>query len=131
MTLEELEGTLPNGFHDAILHRISWSLETAELVLELSIYTGDPEGASRHARERYRRASIRIERGRLLEIEPPRSAGETSEVTIDAGAGRIPDATRDSGVPVEKGAFLYWIFVNEWNSFLQLSGIRADVTWID
>lgn len=32
--------------------------------------------------------------------------------------------------PLEPGAFLYWLFVDEWNGFIRFAGLAASLEWL-
>jgi hypothetical protein len=52
----------------------------------------------------------------------------TGELIIDGGPGQ-PSTAPVSIAPLGAGSFLYWLFVNEWNSFVRFAGRDATLEW--
>lgn len=68
MTLEELSRSLPNGLHDAELHRVTIDYATRSVQLVLKAWVGRPE-----KREVYRPAINQSHRATLLDRRAARS----------------------------------------------------------
>jgi hypothetical protein len=72
MTLQEVENTVLNGFHDSRLKRIVIDYERAGVRLDISLSVGDPAGGPEQ-HDLYRDASISISGLVFLSIQPPAS----------------------------------------------------------
>lgn len=58
MTISELESSLPNGFHDALLRSYEIDSDSKTATLELDIWVGDMNSESK--RESYRSGTLRM-----------------------------------------------------------------------
>ncbi len=126
MNIFQLDQTLPNGFHDAVLSEltISWVARIARLKLE--VWVGDMAGPAT-LRESYRPAELILCGVEYFLIDPPDPAypyRRLGPVTIDLAAAddslMLPSG---SGVP-----FRFW--VGQWNSFLKVSASEAELRWL-
>ena len=70
MTFEEVAGSLPNGLHDAELHRFDMHYVQRKLQFDLTVWIGDMDDPRN--REAYRPARLTCEDGAFLVIEPQR-----------------------------------------------------------
>lgn len=132
MHLADLEKTLPNGFHDAVLQAIDIDYASRCARFRLRLLTGSPEAATESGRESRSSAVLTLRNVLYLVIEPPRQqlseAGK--ELWIDAGpAGAESAAAPAPGQSLPPHAFAYWIFVHEWNSFIHFAATNAELTW--
>src|SRR5688500_2720665 len=134
MTIEELERSLPSGFHDALIHRLSVDYVARTAALEVDIDVGDPEAAECAERERKRRACVTLEGLIFLVVESPDSAypygagkplwGDTAPIVRDSpGVPRLP--------ALPAGAFEFCVFVNQWNAFMYLAGTHVSLEWAE
>src|ERR1043165_2312068 len=78
MTLDELERTMPNGFHDAWIRRIEIDYRAQRVSMLASLLVGVPDDPPEQ-RSRYRDAEVIIEGVQFLVIEPPKP-GRLGEV---------------------------------------------------
>jgi hypothetical protein len=133
MTLEEIENETPNGLHDAELRsiRIDYSSRTA--LLGVNLHVGLPSDASDSAREAYRAAEIVISGLVFVAIDPPAS-DRLSQVEgglwIDAGPGTRETLNPDALKALPADAFVHWIYVREWNSFIHIVARSASLNWL-
>ena len=82
-------------------------------------------------REIYRLGRVTISGLAFLIIDNP-SHGQgpfTGELIIDGGPGQ--PSTSAAAIPsLPTGSFLYWLFVEQWNSFIRFAGSAASLAWI-
>src|SRR5262245_45007542 len=109
MNLQQLEETLPNGFHDARLLRISARFDRAELQLDLDLSVGDPDAPSPDERDAYTRAVLQLSGLAAISIDPPRhiQVDAISPLNIDAGCGS-PPGHHDPFPRIPAGCFKHW-----------------------
>ena len=126
--MDDVERLLPNGFHDAILRRLSVDYEARVLRLEIELWIGD---MNKERCEIYRPGRVTVTGLGFLVIDNPRSGDGpiSGALTIDGGAGQ-PATSVIALPPLPSGAFLYWLFVNEWNGFIRFAGQSAELEWI-
>ena len=128
MTLEEIADTLPNGFHDAQINSISINYVDREVSLALEIwFAASSEGDS----DIYRLAELKLLQFFFLVIEPPNAQydyHEAKELWVEAGAGTqsLASSTQLPG-PLPEGAFTYWFFVHDWNSYIHVAALDAEL----
>ena len=126
MTLQEIEQSLPNGFHDSSIVgvRLDYVQRTAEIDMEL--WFSGPDEADQ---EKYRPATLFISELLYFVIEPPdspyTSAAEPS--LVDGGSSELAESQSRLPNPLPAGAFTYWFFVNNWNSFIHIAALTADL----
>jgi hypothetical protein len=130
MDLQQVEETLPNGFHDARLLGITARFDRSRLEMDLELSVGDPDAASTDGRDAYKKARLTLNGLEAVVIEPPRSnwGGGSRPLNIDAGPDAPPG--HDAALPpVPPGCFRHWFFVSAWNSFIVVVARDADVQW--
>ncbi len=125
MTIDELEASLPNGFHDAELFSIAAYFGSREARLELNVWLGDMDVPGR--REVYRRAVLVLSDLHYLSIDPPQSDPGRGPYKIDSGPGQ--PSTAPAAVPQAAQPYLHWFFVSEWNAFVRFSARSARLEW--
>jgi hypothetical protein len=133
-SFEQIESELPNGFHDALLQRITLDLVSSTAKLDLQLLVGQPDAPTEEEREAYRGATLTLEDLVYFVIDPLAPNGEFSNpagVIISGG-----DATnrRNPRSPAPRsalpeGGFAHWFFVDEWNSFIHVAAQRACLEW--
>ena len=134
MNIKELDDSLPNGFHDAMLESFSVNYGSGSAVLKLQILVGDPESSVEPEREAYRAAEVHLSGICYFVIEAPdqKLIGTTSKVLwIDGGSY---DAGSAPPCPVPLAALpqdisTYWFYVREWNSFIHVAVRDANIQW--
>jgi hypothetical protein len=127
VTIDEIEDTLPNGFHDTQIAAIQLDYERSSCVLTVDV---DLE-------EREARMEL-ILTGLFYCIpgppdpaysfapdgSPERASGcETTEdilPTLKPLRNKTPD-----------GAFFYSFFLNSWNSFIHVAAMDAQLRWLE
>jgi hypothetical protein len=131
MTLAELEAGLPWGFHDAYLEDIAidWLAREASLALRIMMT---------ERQDQDRRARVTITGLVFFAMDPPergRGLVASSEMRhglwINTGEGPANDAAKERLPEVPGGCFLHWFFVNQWNSFIHISGQGARLEWLE
>lgn len=127
MNLDDIRGSLPNGFHDAELHRLLVDLTGAEVRLGMSVLVGLPQGTTDAEREAMRACTVRLSGVRSLSIEPPRPGYEFSDegVDVDGGFGAYPG----DPAPPDDGLVRLWFYVSTWNSRMLFTAEKCDLEW--
>ncbi len=126
MTIEEIDQSLPNGFHDSSITgvRIDYIQRTAEIDMEL--WFSGPKDTDP---EKYRPAILSISELIYFVIEPPgqpnTSHGEPS--LVDGGSSELDRSTCELPKSLPAGAFTYWFFVSSWNSFIHVAALNAEI----
>jgi hypothetical protein len=130
MTFEQLEQSLPNGFHDAKLRAINIDYVTRASRLDLDLLVGDPEGGDQQSRNILRPAVVTVSGFDFCVIDAPDPAYPyaTFPLTIDAISGQ-PEGSEISLPPVTQGAFLFTIWINEWNAFIRIAALDLGMEW--
>ena len=126
MTIEEIEQSLPNGFHDSSITaiRLNYAQRTAEIDMEIWVSVAEDEDS-----EQYRSVTLSISELIYFVIEPPdypnNSHAEPS--LVDGGSSEVAESASRLPKPLPAGAFTYWFFVSNWNSFIHVAALRAEL----
>jgi len=131
--IEELERRLPNGFHDALMSKISIDYVRQQLELSLQVLVGSPEAASHEEREQRRPCTLTLSGLQQCAIEAgdPKSTRTSSlGLLIDVGTGSVSSSSFTLPDTIDP-AFSFWIYVREWNAFIYVTAEDADLTWLD
>ena len=132
MRFEEIEGSLPNGLHDAEIQRLVVDYAQRTLNADLAVWMGNMDDPP-DRRETYRIARIEIEGLHFLIMEPPDPKypfDKSAELTIDGCDQRQSlNSTLVKSVP--SNSFFRSFFVHEWNAFIHVAGMDAKFSWID
>jgi hypothetical protein len=126
--MESVERLLPNGFHDGELRQMSVDYASGTLCFEIDFWIGDMD---QERREIYRSGRVTITGLNFVVIDVPQTSSGpiAEELTIDGGVGQ-PESSPLRLPPIPPGSFLYWLFVDEWNSFIRFSGQSAKLEWL-
>ncbi len=140
MQLVELEYSLPNGFHDALLEGIEVDYIAQKALMRMQLHVGDPDGATEDEREAYKRAELDLSGVLYFVIDAPDpkySYSKKGELWLDAGDARVGRGSVRAApappIPVEHlpdGASAYWFFVGNWNSFIHVAAMSANLRWV-
>ena len=128
MTLDELARSLPNGLHDAELHKCTIDYSARTVQLDLKLWIGCPPGPL----ELYRPATIELSEVHFWIVDPPHriSVGDDRWLVIDSGEVSALDKAPAIDFPeVPPTAFVSWIYVREWNSFMYVAAENAGYRW--
>jgi hypothetical protein len=111
MTLEEIEQSLPNGFHDARITDITLDYPKRECKFGLEILFSEPHEKDL---ETYRAATLTLSRFLYCVIEAPDENypfADEKTLWIDAGSDKLNHLS-STQLPgrLPKGAFSYWFF---------------------
>lgn len=129
MTIEEVLESLPNGLHDAYLRSIDIDYAERTAELQLDIWVGDLslDGEAREAR---RPVILKLSGLWYFVVEAPDPKydfNESKPLWIDAGTERPAPEKSSLKLPSPpEGTFTFWIYVNDWNSFIHVAA--SDVT---
>ena len=134
MTFEELDEKLPNGFHDGAIRSFNVDFVGPGLQIHMDLHVGVPGDADP---ERYRAGTLTIISPCLFSIEPPEAnypfVPNGCALNVDGDAvrpGQCP--ALDRLLPIlPKGVTTFRFFLEEWNSFLYVSGGSVDFSWDD
>ena len=126
MTIEEIDQSLPEGFHDSSITavRIDYMQRTAEIDMELC-FSG-PDDADT---EKYRPATLSISELIYFVIEPPGhpNTAHGKPSLVDGGSSELDQAACELPKSLPAGAFTYWFFVSSWNSFIHVAALNAEI----
>ena len=123
MTIEDIEQLLPNGFHDSYITALHVNYAQRTVEIDMKVWVSGPEAADR---DEYQPLKLSLSGLLYFVIEPP-DEPDTSEPWLVAG-GSSEVATSPSRLPrpLPTGAFTYWFFVNNWNSYIHIAALTAN-----
>ena len=130
MNFEEVEHTLPNGFHDAELRRFEMDYVQRKLQFDLDVWIGDMDNPPED-REIYRPARVTVENVAFLVIEPPDTSYpmlKRRAIIIDTGEGQPRQSSGDLPA-TPSGCHLTWMYLHALNRFLLFAGGATSLEW--
>jgi hypothetical protein len=131
MTFEEVENTLPNGFHDAKIVRITLDYPAGILLMAMEILVGTPGEADQ---EEYGPAELKANGLCFCFIDPPDPAYQfrpNGEALGVCGAEEPPDSPVIGNLlnKLPEGVSAYRFYADEWNSFIHVAASDVQVSW--
>ena len=137
MTLAELEDTLPNGFHDAMIYALSVDYKDQTVALDVDLSFAGPDDPPDVPD--YRRAVIKVSGLKILVIDPPNPGPLYGVLDGDElfTKGFVTEADEywkkrlDPKLIEAAGADapLYSFFVHGWNSCIHIAATDAVCNW--
>jgi hypothetical protein len=135
LTLEELADSLPNGFHDSELKRLSVDFERRRICMDMSLSVGRPDDPPEH-REDYRDARVEVSGFSFLVIGQPDGNNNFAQ----PGTMQLVDAYPTESIPeiaeglksllkVPYHTFAQSFYVSGWNSFIHIAARDCSVSW--
>lgn len=136
MKLEEIEKMLPNGFHDSLLKSITIDYSKHEAIFDLHIWVGDLYAENAESRETYRRCLLKLYQLYFCVIEAPDPKypyHESDCLRLDGGPLNSIEKKPAFQLPntLPKDVATYWFFIEEWNAFIYVAAMSAQLDWID
>jgi len=132
MTFEELERSLPNGFHDAKLKCFNFDIIASRIQISASLLVGLP---GEKDPERYEDCTLIVSSIFVFFIEPPdpKYPFIPDGLPINMSGGLvIPGQNSEIDKILEMipgDASVYRFFLEEWNSFLYLAAAEVTLEW--
>lgn len=137
MTFDELERSLPNGFHDAEVSRIAIDYCAGSLVLNADFWIGDLDASEPARREERRHGVLTVDGLVFCAIEAPDPG-----VPLVAGGGPVtasgdsPDSNSGPSqgrliARLPPGTSCYRLFISEWNAFIYIAARTVRLEWED
>ena len=130
MTIDELEQSLLNGFHDAFIRTIRLDYARRTASMEMSIWVDDLD-ESPEFRELYRDAVLEFEGMQSVILDPPDPGypyAEPKPLWVDFASGP-PDPPIPALTLLPKGCFVARFYVRDWNSFVSVAATSASLRW--
>ena len=133
MTLDELEMTMPNGLHDAMVRSVLIDWPARQLTLEADILVGLPEDGPAD-KSRLRSGRVVLDGLEFVSIEPPgpgslrdQSAHNSARLRIDTFTpGSMPAAASE----LPHDCFVAGFFVSPWNARMLVAARDAKLEWV-
>jgi hypothetical protein len=132
VTFQDLEDSLPNGFHDAKLKSVSIDYVERLLTMQVELLVGTPEAEDR---DEYRSATLIASGLYFYVIDPPDSkypfATKQRPVRISGDDG-LPDLLSKLAANLAQtnpGFTYHRFFSNDWNSFIYVAADDVQLTW--
>jgi hypothetical protein len=137
MTIEEIDGSLPNGFHDADITGIQIDYVRREAIFTLEVDVSSLETGTRE--RSYRPAELKLSGLLYLIIEPPDrpfgeeefARGSKPWITADSSDFGLLESVPVLPEPLPPGGFRHWFFNSRHNCFIYVAAMDAGFEWID
>lgn len=125
MTIFQIDQELPNGFHDALIHRITLDYQSDEVNIDISIWTGSMDSAEDSEREQYSRGTLVLLQMKYFSIEQPGNRAAHDKL-CNLRIDLCDDPERPNlPFPDQSGNFYGSFYVVRWNSFIHFSAKDA------
>ena len=126
MTIEYISQLLPNGFHDSTIFSVRLNYEQRTAEIDMEIWVAGPADTDP---EEYRRCTLLIFDLIYFVIEPPGPPNVSHEAPalVDGGSTELEHLAYTLPKPLPDGAFTYWFFVSNWNAFIHVAALRAEL----
>lgn len=131
MTLEQLEQSLPNGLHDAMISSFARDLDNETFVIRVAVLVGLPDDPP-ELRSRYRDAIVTFSGVRLVVAECPEPSsaflvtGKVSFSIARSEPGTFPLHIKDR---LPGGTDYYSLYVLDWESSIHLAASGITCEW--
>jgi len=132
MTFQDLENSLPNGFHDAKLKGVSIDYAERLLTMQMEILVGTPEAEDR---EEYRSATLTVTGLYFCVIDPPDVKypfiTKHSPIGISGDDGWPGTLSDLAAILAQTNPdFTYHrFFSDDWNSFIYVAADDVRLSW--
>lgn len=133
MRFEDVEETLPNGFHDIGIRGIDVDFEDRSIRIAMNLdvsVKGDVTAG-------YRRGTLRLNQPYFFFLEPPDPGSRfiPNGNDVNASSFRVKPG-EDSKVDallarIPTNATAFGFFLDDWNSYLYLAGADVEFSWND
>lgn len=130
MTLEQIETTLPGGFHDARVRRVDIDYQARSARIDLVVDVGDPESEHLGDRDAWRAAQLVLQDLLFVVFEPPATRPEAyaGEAWITS-SGPATAGQRERLPALPDGFFCHAFFASNWKAFLFAAARDAVLSW--
>jgi len=127
--LGAIEASLPNGFHDALLHAFRIEVEAGELHLVLS--PDRSTGSGDHWDPHYRKALLSLSGVKQMQIQAIEfDARDDLRVFLDTGDMSDRAVMEAFNCELKEGQFACWIFLGEMNANVRVIASEVTFKWL-
>jgi hypothetical protein len=123
MTIEDIEQLLPNGFHDSYITALHVNYAQRTVEIDMKIWVSDAEAADP---DEYQPLKLSLSGLLYFVIEPPDHPDTSEPWLVDGGSSEVATSPSRLLRPLPTGAFTYWFFVNNWNSYIHIAALTAN-----
>lgn len=129
MTIDDIENTLPNGFHDAVIRKldIDYTKREGSLVIEVNAGNIEDDQVCR------RIGKLTLTDIVFFVIEPPdpNYPYKKSDGLWIASSGLVNSLKLPTRLPNLQpcDGFAHYFFINDWNAFIYLAAMDANFEW--
>ena len=128
MSIEDIERTLPNGLHDAIMlkHVVDYEKQTLEFYI--NVWVGDLDSSIEVERERYKEGVLKFEGLEYFVIEPPGEVKLLFEpFSFSAGNPEVDKIKPVVILPESpEGTFKAFFFIYKLEAFMHICASKVE-----
>lgn len=130
MDIADIERSLPNGLHDAILSRYEIDYEARKAKLHLQVWVGDLNSEAEEEREKYAEAVLVLQGLRYWAIEPPSKENSLQSGPYACDTGSVENANTHTARELpsaEVGTFRGYFFLYAIEAFAYFCAEEASI----
>ncbi len=128
MSIEEVEKSLPNGLHDAVMRRHVVNYENRTLEFDIDIWVGNLDSDIEEERERYKSGTLKFEGLEYFVLEPPSEVQLVFEpFSFSAGNPEVDEIKPSVVLPTApKGTFQTFFFIYKLEAFMHICAAEVE-----
>ena len=131
MTFDELDRSLPNGFHDAWIKRVDVDYSARKVSLLVKLLVGMADDPPQE-KDRLREGLVVFDGLEFIVLEPPIPGGtpmkEAEPWVVTYLGAPLPAETKS--LPVPSDCFLAAFFLSQWNSNIYVAARSVTHRWV-
>ena len=131
MSIEEVEKTLPNGLHDAVMRKHIVNYENRTLVFDIDVWVGDLDSKHVEEREKYKPGILKFEGLEYFVIEPPSVVKVTVEAFSFSAGNPELDVIKPSVIlpKAPEGTFRTFFFIYKLEAFMHICASKVEFNY--
>lgn len=131
MNIEEVEKSLPNGLHDAVMRKHVVDYENRTLEFDIDVWVGDLDSKDEEEREKYKSGKLKFEGLEYFVIEPPSDVKVLFEpFSFSAGNPEVDKIKASVILPeAPAGTFRAFFFIYKLEAFMHICASKVEFNY--
>ena len=131
MSIEEVEKSLPNGLHDAVMRKHVVDYESRTVEFDIDVWVGDLDSKHEEEREKYKSGKLKFEGVEYFVIEPPSDVKVLFETfSFSAGNPEVDKIKPSVSLPeISEGTFRTFFFIYKLEAFMHICASKVEFNY--